>query len=75
MSGKRVMIGQSEWTLADETAADTVKQIKSALEDGTVAEVSLLDGSGSSVTVFINGKATSTVAVDLGEGPRPSEIS
>jgi hypothetical protein len=74
MSGKKVIIGQSEWTIG-EGAEGVVDQIKLALEKGTVEELALLDGAGNQVSVYLNGKVVETVVVDLGEGPRPSEMS
>jgi hypothetical protein len=75
MSGNRIVVGQSEWTFAKEDAADVVARIESALSDGTVVRLSLIDGAGRPVQVFINGRSTETVVIDLGESPRPSEIS
>ena len=75
MSAKRIIVGKSAWGVSDEDAADLLKQIESALQEGTVLRLSLTDGENRPVTVFINGRTVETVAVDLDEGPRPSEIS
>lgn len=75
MSRKRVIIGQSEWTIDERDVQSVVEQIKAALENGTVAELVLLDGAGRPVTVYLNGRAAVTVVVDLDRDPRPSEIS
>jgi hypothetical protein len=74
MSGKRVTVGGTEYGI-DNTAVDTVvDQVKSAMENGAVATLPLLDGAGRPVTVYLNGKVTATVVVDLDGDPRPSEI-
>ena len=49
--------------------------IESALTDGTVLRLSVLDDSGRRVSLFLNGRTAHSVAVDLGAGPRPTEIS
>jgi hypothetical protein len=73
MSGKRVIIGQSEWQIAD-NADKVAGQIKDAMENGTVAELSLEDA-GRPVTVYVNGRTVPVVVVDIDTIPRPSEIS
>jgi len=75
MGRKRVIIGQSEWGIDDEQVTDVVAQIKAAMENGSVAELALTDGANRPVTVYLNGKATPTVVVDLDTGPKPTEIS
>lgn len=75
MSRKRIIVGQSEWAIADEHVVSVVDQIKAAMTDGTVAQLELLDGAGREVTVYLNGRAAESVVVDLDRGPRPSEIS
>lgn len=75
MSRKRVIIGQSEWAVDERDVQTVVEQIKAALENGTVAELALLDGAGRPVTVYLNGRTAVTVVVDLDRDPRPSEIS
>ncbi|MFY1634758.1 hypothetical protein ACN27F_16020 [Solwaraspora sp. WMMB335] len=75
MSRKRVIIGQSEWAIAEADVDSVVSLVKSALAEGTVAELPLQDGAGRAVTVFVNGKASTTVVLDLDRDPRPSEIS
>ncbi|HEV2637926.1 MAG TPA: VCBS domain-containing protein [Actinocrinis sp.] len=75
MSERRVIVGQSEWAFPAGDVTATVESIKTALETGAVVALDLVDGSGREVTVYLNGKAAQTVVVDLGGGPRPSEIS
>lgn len=74
MGRKRVIIGQSEWGIDDENVNDVVAKIKAAMENGTVAELALVDGADRRVTVYLNGKVTLSVVVDLDLGPRPTEI-
>jgi sarcosine oxidase gamma subunit len=75
MSRKRVIIGQSQWAIADQDVESVIGQIRSAMENGTAAELPLLDTSGRSVTVYLNGKVVETVVVDLDSDSRPGEIS
>ncbi|HEX4701636.1 MAG TPA: hypothetical protein VH352_05855 [Pseudonocardiaceae bacterium] len=76
MSGKRIiMVGQSRWTFPDGDVADALAEIRSAMRDSKVAVLSLIDGDDRPVTVYLNGRTTETVMVDLGGEPRPSEIS
>lgn len=75
MSRKRVIIGGSEWGIDDADVADVTAKIKAALENGTVAELALVDGANRLVTVYLNGKATASVTVDLDLGPKPTEIA
>jgi VCBS repeat-containing protein len=75
MSQMRVMVGQSTWGIDSKNTDTIVQQVKSAMENGTVVALPLLDGGNRPITVYLNGKAADAVAVDLGEDPRPSEIS
>lgn len=75
MGRKRVIVGGSEWAIDEQDLDGVVTQIRTAMAEGTVAELSLLDGAGRSVTVYLNGKVAETVVVDLDRGPRPGEIS
>jgi hypothetical protein len=75
MGRKRVIIGQSEWGIHDADVADVVAKIKAAMENGTVAELSLIDSADRQVTVYLNGQVALTVVVDLDLGPKPTEIS
>jgi len=75
MSGIRITVGQSEWTLAEGDPAALLSDIEAALDKGTVLRMNLNDATGKPVDVFINGRVAETVSVDLNAGPRPSEIS
>ena len=76
MSNKRVIIGQSEYGIGDDKdAMQIVQAIKTALENGTVADLELRDADNRRVRVLINGKAAPAVVIDLNVDPRPSEIS
>jgi hypothetical protein len=75
MGRKRVIIGQTEYGIHDSDVADVTAKIKAAMENGTVAELSLLDGADRQVTVYLNGKVALSVVVDLDLGPKPTEIS
>lgn len=72
---KKLIIGQSEWSIADAEAPDVVRLVRAAMDSGTSVELKLYDADGRRVTVFLNGAATSTVVFDFDPGPRPSEMS
>ncbi|GHJ48941.1 hypothetical protein Cs7R123_62830 [Catellatospora sp. TT07R-123] len=74
MGRKRVIIGATEWGISDEDVVDVVAKIKAALQNGTVAELQLVDGANRRVTVYLNGRAAASVVLDLDLGPRPTEI-
>lgn len=74
MGQKRILVGQHAWTIPEGDAAEVLIQVESALKDGSVLRLSLLDDAERQVEVFINGRNAETVVVDLGAGPRPSEI-
>jgi hypothetical protein len=73
--GKKLIIGQSEWGIADDDASSVVKQVRAAMENGTSTELQLVDGAGRAVSVILNPKAVPTVVLDLDQDPRPSEMS
>ena len=76
MSGSRIIVGQSAWTLtADQDVVKVMEEIESALQNGTSLKLPLVDSSQHQVTVFINGRSVETVVVDLGVEARPSQIS
>jgi hypothetical protein len=75
MGRKRVIIGQSEWGIDDADVTEVAAKIKAAMENGTVAELSLVDGANRRVTVYLNGKVALSVVLDLDLGPKPTEIS
>jgi hypothetical protein len=72
---RHVTIGGSAWRLPPGDAAGLLKQLESALGNGSVARLELLDAAGRAVTVYLNGRAADTVAVDLGGAQRPSGVS
>lgn len=74
MSGKRVIIGDQSWEVADADVARVTSDIEEAMANGTVARLSL-SADGRPVTVFFNGKLAVTAVVENGGGPRPTEIS
>ncbi len=75
MGRKRVIIGQSEWGVDDADVANVTAKIKEALKNATVVELALTDSANRQVTVYLNGKVTPTVTVDLDLGAKPTEIS
>lgn len=75
MGSKYISVGQQEWVFPEGDIDATVKSVKAALDNGTVAEVALLDAHGRAVTVCVNGRTVETVTLDLSGDPRPSEIS
>jgi hypothetical protein len=75
MGRKRVIIGQVEWGIHDSDVETVATRVKEAMENGTVAELPLLDGADRQVTVYLNGKTALSVVVDLDLGPKPTEIS
>ncbi|HET9168745.1 MAG TPA: hypothetical protein VFN97_04885 [Actinospica sp.] len=72
---RRITIGGSTWRLPAGDVTGPLKVLEGALGNGSVARLELLDAAGRELTVYVNGRSASTVAVDLGGGPRPSEIS
>jgi hypothetical protein len=71
----KLIVGQSEWEIADQDAASVVKQVREAMDSGTSAELQLNDGKGKSVTVFLNARVVPIAVLELGEDARPSEMS
>jgi|tagenome__1003787_1003787.scaffolds.fasta_scaffold20109889_2 hypothetical protein len=72
---KKLVLGASQWGIADEDAEGIARLVHEAMTSGTTVELSLYDPSGHAVTVFLNGAVTSAVVLDLNEGPRPSQMS
>jgi hypothetical protein len=72
---KKLIIGQREWEIADADADAVARQVRDAMTNRTSVELPLADAAGRAVTVFLNGAAAPSVALDLDEGPRPSEMS
>lgn len=75
MSRMTVTVGGSTWGIDSKDVDAVVEQIQAAMQNGTVAVLPLLDDDHRPVTVYLNGRVAETVAVDLDEESRPSEIS
>jgi hypothetical protein len=75
MSTKTIAVDQAAWALPDDHSETLLKDVESALADGTVLRLDVLDQAGGRVSLFLNGRTARTVVVDLGEGGRPTEIS
>lgn len=75
---KRLRVGRFNYVL-DEYELDDIAvvtgQIQQAMADGGVVSVNVLDEHGRRLTLYLNGSLLDVVAVDLGLGPRPGEIS
>ncbi|MCU7728867.1 hypothetical protein ODJ79_34580 [Actinoplanes sp. KI2] len=72
---KKIIIGQSEWTIRDAEAEAVVGKVRDAMARGAMVELQLADAQGRAVSVFVNGAAVPSLVLDLDEGPRPSEMS
>lgn len=72
---KKIIIGQSEWTIKDAEAEAVVRELREALTKGTTVELPLVDAKGRAVSLFVNGATVPSLVLDLDEGPRPSEMS
>jgi hypothetical protein len=72
---KKIIIGQSEWTVADADAEAVARQVRAAMTNRTTVELQLADAQGRAVSVFVNGATVPSLVLDLDEGPRPSEMS
>jgi hypothetical protein len=75
MSNRRVVVGQSEWRLPDGDVTEILDSIQTAMEKKETVRLGLLDTAGRQVTVILNPEATSSVVIDLNDGPRPTEYS
>lgn len=71
----KLIIGGVEWFIADADAGEVVRLVRNAMLNRESVELKLYDAAGRSVTVFLNGAATSTVVLDFDLKPRPSEMS
>ena len=74
VKGKRVVVGGGEYGIENASVDTVVDGIKKAMENGSVTVLPLLDSAGRPIVLYLNGKVTATVAVDLDGDPRPSEI-
>lgn len=72
---KKLIVGQSQWDISDRDAPVVVKQVREAMETGSLVDLPLIDDRGRAVTVLFNGKLVSTAVLDLDEDPRPSEMA
>ena len=72
---KKIIIGQSEWTIKDADAEAVVGKLRDALTQRVTVELPLADADGRAVSVFVNGATVPSLVLDLDEGPRPSEMS
>lgn len=73
---KQIIVDGSVWILPEQPdAADVFKQIESALDDGTVARVAVLDAKRRRVEILINGRTVTNVVLDACLDPRPTETS
>lgn len=72
---KKLVIEQQEWWIADDSAPDVIDRVKAVMSDRTSDSFELYNDAGHAVTVYLNGAAVSSVALDLVGGPRPSEMS
>lgn len=75
MNGKKVIIGQNEWAIPDDSVATIRTQIQTAMSEGSAAELVLLDTEKRLVTVYVNCKVVESIVVDIDGDPRPSEWS
>jgi hypothetical protein len=74
MSKMRLSVGRFEYGIDEPDLVTVIEQVKSALENSTIAELVLLDGDRP-VTVYLNGRTADAVIVDADRDPRPGEIS
>ena len=73
---KQIIVDGSVWILPEQPdAADVFKQIESALDDGTVARVAVLDAKRRRVEILINGRTVTNVVRDACLDPRPTDTS
>ena len=75
MGLKQISVNQTVWALPDDSPDTLLADIEAALTAGSVLRLDVLDGNGSRIALFLNGKTAGTVTVDLEEGGKPSEIS
>jgi hypothetical protein len=72
----KIIIGQLEWTIPD-AGVDTVRTgVETALSQGSVAVLNLLNADKHPVTVYFNGATVQTVVFDLDSdrSDRPNEF-
>ncbi|MEV4517392.1 hypothetical protein AB0K00_51615 [Dactylosporangium sp. NPDC049525] len=72
---KKLIVGQSQWEISDRDAPVVVKQVREAMETGSLVDLPLVDDTGRTVTVLFNGRIAATAVLDLDDDPRPSEMA
>lgn len=70
-----VTIDGVEYGVEESRTDEIAAHIRAAMESGLVVTLDLVNTAGRKVTVYFNGKAASTAAIDFGTVPRPTEIS
>jgi hypothetical protein len=79
MSGdKRVVIDGHSYVIDEGDGREItaiVAEIRSALTDGRLVEIPVLDSNGNRMTLLLPGGYAGPVVIDLGLGPRPNEMS
>ncbi len=74
MSGKTLTVGRFEYGIEDDNFETVVGQVRNALENGTVEQISVVTADKRQVTLFLNGSATDAVVIDPDSDGRPSEF-
>ncbi|MEU8071013.1 MULTISPECIES: hypothetical protein [unclassified Micromonospora] len=72
---KKLIIGQSEWSVADEDAQDVSHAVEDAMVNRTTVQLRLYNKERRPVTVYLNGATTAFVVFDPHGDPRPSQMS
>jgi hypothetical protein len=76
MHGKKVIIDGTEWGIPDGRLASVWEVIRTAMsEEGSWAELELLDAEKRTVYLYVNGKTAKSIVVDPDGDPRPTEWS
>jgi hypothetical protein len=73
MTGKKIVIGETEWALPDDDAEAVRNQIRTAMGEGGVAELVVQDADKRPVVLYVNCKIVPTIVVDTDGNPRPHE--
>jgi 2-polyprenyl-6-methoxyphenol hydroxylase-like FAD-dependent oxidoreductase len=72
---KKLIIDQSEWSVADEDAVAVAGAVQEAMANRTTIALNLYDKERRPVTVYLNGAAAASVVFDPHGEPRPSQMS
>lgn len=75
MSTKRVIIGSTQWGIADADYENVAGQVEQAMMKGDIVKLPLLDHDDQPLTVYLNGTTGTTAVVDPNSGPKPTEIT